>query len=782
MITGCKEHLALTRKAAGEGMVLVKNENHTLPLKRGTKVALFGVGSVDYTKGGGGSGDVYCQYVRNVYDGFAEKQQEGKVEVFAPLGDFYREYAETYRPIHKKNLEAKVDEIMARYDAMPDAQKELTKKEDLFLEDVTGVFTAHGITWTDLELLRGQDIVRVQVNVLLPQPEIPEPLFAQAAAFADVAVLTVSRYSSENCDRLAQPGDYYLSADELALYEKLRAAFPAVIVVLNVCALIDCEWFAEDPKAGAALIAWQAGMEGGSAIADLLCGDVTPSGKLADTVAKSYEAYPSSGTFDEDEYYVNYFEDIYVGYRHFETVPGAKETVRYPFGFGLSYTAFEVTCLQAKEENGQIGLSVRVTNHGALTGREVVQVYYSAPQGKLGKPAKELAAYGKTKLLQPGESETLELSFPISRMASYDDLGKIRKSAYVLEQGEYIIHVGTSVRETREVMTYSVEQDTVTEQLTARCVPQLLEKRLLADGTYEPLPTAPVEQTYVTPEPVPELGDLTDAELCNFLGGAPAEGVCNTCCFPALEKRGLPVQPTADGPAGIRLEEKFGIPTTAWPSATLLACTWDPALVEQIGVCGGIEGRENGLTVWLTPALNIHRTPLCGRNFEYFSEDPYISGTMAAAQVRGMQSSGMACSIKHFACNNRELNRTKNDSRVSERALREIYLKGFEICVKTADPWTVMSSYNPLNGVHTSENYDLLTHILRKEWGFAGMVTTDWGMKYDPVREVMAGNDMKMPAGYPADLYAALQEGTLTRAHLEVCAQRIIHVYQKLTK
>ena len=237
---------------------------------------------------------------------------------------------------------------------------------------------------------------------------------------------------------------------------------------------------------------------------------------------------------------------------------------------------------------------------------------------------------------------------------------------------------------------------------------------------------------------------------------------------------------TADGPAGIRLEEKYNIPTTAFPSATLLACTWDPTIVEQVGICGGKEGRENGLTIWLTPALNIHRTPLGGRNFEYFSEDPYVSGVMAAAQVRGMQSAGMACSIKHFACNNLELNRTKNDSRVSERALREIYLKGFEICVKTADPWTLMSSYNPLNGIHTSENYDLLTGILRDEWNFRGMVTTDWGMKYDPVREVMAGNDMKMPAGYPADLYRALKEGILTRAHLERCAKRIIDTYQKI--
>jgi len=780
MVTGCKEHIALSRKAAGEGMVLLKNENNILPLKKGTKVALFGVGCVDYTKGGGGSGDVYCQYVHHIVDGFEEKQAEGKVEVFTPLADFYKDYVKTYAPIHKKHLEEKIDEVMARYDAMPDAQKELTQKEDLFLEDVTGVFAAHGVTWTDLELLRGQDIVRVNVQCLLPQPQIPEELFRQAADFADTAIVTISRYSSENCDRLAQPGDYYLSEEENKLVEQVKGSFENVIVVLNVCALIDCEWFAEDPKIGGALIAWQAGMEGGCAVADILCGDVTPSGKLADTIAKSCADYPSSETLLENEYYVNYYEDVYVGYRYFETM--ARDKVRYPFGYGLSYTDFAMDEITGREEKGEIKVSVRVTNKGSFSGREVVQVYYGAPQGKLGKPCKELATFQKTKLLQSGESQMVELSFPVSRMASYDDLGKIQKSAYVLEQGEYKIYVGNSVRDTQTAFVHTIEGNVVTEQLTARCVPSKLPKRLRSDGTYEALPVEEVKQNYVTPEPIPELSDLSEEELCNFLGGSPKEGVCNTCCFPPLVKRNLPAMQTADGPAGIRLEEKFGIPTTAFPSATLLACTWDPAIVEQVGICGGKEGRENGLTIWLTPALNIHRTPLGGRNFEYFSEDPYISGIMAAAQVRGMQSAGMACSIKHFACNNVELNRTKNDSRVSERALREIYLKGFEICVKTADPWTVMSSYNPLNGVHTSENYDLLTAILRDEWGFDGMVTTDWGMKYDPVREVMAGNDMKMPAGYPADLYRALQEGVLTRAHLEHCAKRIMDTYQKILK
>ena len=781
MVTGCKEHIALSRRAAGEGMVLLKNENNILPFKKGTKVALFGLGSVDYTKGGGGSGDVYCSYVRNVYDGFLHAEAEGRVQMFLPLGVFYREYLQHEKPLHKKRIEAMADEIMARYEDKVEAEK-LANKETLFPDhDVTGLFASHGITWTDQELLRGQDIVRANVSTYMMQPEIPEALFTAAAEFADVAVLTIRRYSSENCDRLPEAGDYYLSEDEQALLTRIKGAFSQVVVVLNVCGVMDCSWFAEDPQIGGALIAWQAGMEGGQAIADILCGTVNPSGKLADTIARDYLDYPCAETFEEDPYYVNYYEDIFVGYRYFETMAGVQDKVLYPFGFGLSYTTFSLSNAAVKEQEGSIAVQVTVTNTGSVSGKEVVQLYCAAPQGLLGKPKRSLAAFAKTTLLKPGESQTLELQVRLEDLASYDDLGKVQASCYVLERGDYIFHLGTSVRDTREVYVCRVEDTVITQRLQPRCVPTGLPRRLLANGRFEVLPMGEPCQNYETPAPVAELSDITDEELCVFLGGSPAIGLCNTCCFPPMEKRNFPPMPTADGPAGVRLEEKYGITTTAWPCATLLACTWDTALVEKIGRCGGLEMKENDLAVWLTPALNIHRTPLCGRNFEYFSEDPLLTGKIAAAKVRGMQSVGVACSVKHFACNNRELNRAKNDSRVSERALREIYLKGFEICVKEADPWTIMSSYNLLNGTQASENYDLLTGILRKEWGFKGMVTTDWGMKFDPVREVMAGNDMKMPTGYPGDLFRALQEGKLTRAHLEICAKRILDVYENLT-
>ena len=450
------------------------------------------------------------------------------------------------------------------------------------------------------------------------------------------------------------------------------------------------------------------------------------------------------------------------------------------------------------ESNGKIVGVVTVKNVGNFSGKEVVQLYYSAPQGLLGKPAKELCAYKKTKLLAPGESETLAMSFDIGDMASFDDLGKVRKSAYILEKGEYNFYMGTSVRDVEKLdFTYTVEETRVTQQLKQWCKPFELKKRMLSDGNFEELPTG--EKSYYygkaadinanAPKDVTKFDEVGESitldefikqftleELMDFVGGKAPTGVANTGCFGGLERLDVPPIPTADGPAGLRLNTETGKYTTAWPCATLLACTWNPELIEKVGAAGGAELRENNLGIWLAPALNIHREPLCGRNFEYYSEDPLVAGKCAAAATRGIQSQKVAVSIKHFACNNKEANRFGSDSRISERALREIYLKGFEICVKEAKPWTLMSSYNLINGQHTSESYELLTGILRDEWGFDGMVTTDWGVKNDPVKEVKAGNDMKMHVGYPEDLKAAYDKGELTRADLELCVKRILQM------
>jgi beta-glucosidase len=326
---------------------------------------------------------------------------------------------------------------------------------------------------------------------------------------------------------------------------------------------------------------------------------------------------------------------------------------------------------------------------------------------------------------------------------------------------------------------------------------------MLADGSYESLPMGEEEYYYGEPEVInanapddtmmfDDIGvkctldefikQFTLEELMDFVGGKEPTGVANTGCFGGMKRLDIPPIPTADGPAGLRLNPETGIPTTAWPCATLIACSWDPDLAYLVGEGGGSEIRENNIGIWLAPALNIHKNPLCGRNFEYYSEDPLVSGKIAAAQMRGIQSAKVAVSMKHFACNNKEANRMGCDSRLSERALREIYLKGFEICVKEADPWTVMSSYNLINGQHTSESYELLTGILRDEWGFKNMVTTDWGVKNDPVKEVRAGNDMKMHVGYPEDLMAGYKAGELTRADLELCVKRILEMTLKMAE
>ncbi len=769
-VTASEKHTNLSRKAATEGMVLLKNENKALPLARGEKVALFGKATIEYIKGGGGSGDVNVPYIHNIYDGFKIKEKEGKASVYMPLVDFYKDYVEK----ESVNIPTQA-QINATWDIV-NAMEFCTKRDDMTYDTFASMH--------------------------VKEPAVPDELIKSAAEFADAAVITISRFSAEGVDRRPQGGDYYLSDIEKELIDKAGKLFKKVIIVINSGATIDCEYFAENDAVSAVLFGWQGGLEGGAAIADVLCGDVNPSGKMVDTITKSYDYYPCKEEFWESFKHIYYSDDIYVGYRYFETIPGAKDYVRYPFGFGLSYTSFEISGRVCCESEGKIVAVANVKNIGDVAGKEVVQLYYSAPQGKLGKPSRELAAFKKTKLLAPGESETVVMSFDVNDMASFDDLGKICKSAYVLEMGNYEFHIGTSVRDTQKLaFEYEVAEDTVVEQLKNWCKPFNLPKRMLADGSFEALPMGEESYYYAVNEPTgakaPEkevmfdgvgtectmdefVAQFTLDELMYIVGGQKTTGVCNTGSFGGIERLAIPYVPTADGPAGLRLDTCTGIPTTAWPCATLIACAWNPELAYEVGAAGGAEIRENNLGVWLAPALNIHRDPLCGRNFEYYSEDPLVAGKNAAAAIRGVQSQKVAVSMKHFACNNKEANRYDIDARISERALREIYLKGFEIAVKEGDPWTVMSSYNRINGQHTSESYELLTGILRNEWGFNGMVVTDWGVKNNPVAEVRAGNDLKMHCGYPEDLKAAYDKGELTRADLELCTKRILEMFIKL--
>lgn len=800
-VTESKEHIELSKNAAKEGMVLLKNEEEVLPLQRGSRIALFGKGTFDFVKGGGGSGDVSVSYKCNLYDGLVSLKD--RVSVFEDTADFYK---------------AEVDRQYA-------------------------AGRAPG---------------------MLEEPKLPKELVQKAAAFTDTAVISISRFSGEGWDRkvantsvaenrkeswvdpmitesdkLFERGDFYLTKAEETMVKQVKKVFAKVVVVLNVGGMVDTEWFHADSKIQSVLVAWQGGMEGGLAAAELLCGLGNPSGKLSDTFAKELTDYPSTEGFHASEEYVDYTEDIYVGYRYFETIKGAAERVNYPFGFGLSYTSFDVMDIEslmfegtgkktvmpdsAKTKGGDftIAVSADVTNTGCYAGREVVQVYYSAPQGKLGKPARVLAGYKKTALLQPGQTEHVEISFPAAQMASYDDLGKVKKSAYVLEKGEYEIYLGTSVRDTELAGSVTIGKDIVTEQLTERMKPVLLKERMLADGSYEKLktgkaadpnatklPANPMRNTgfapavrRVEPQKLWDMSDrkhqlmevaegtismdafiaqFSDEQLADLLGGQPNTGVANTFGFGNLPEYGVPNAMTADGPAGLRILPEVGVHTTAFPCATLLACTWDPDVVYEVGRAAGEEVKENNIGVWLTPAINIHRSPLCGRNFEYYAEDPYLAGKQAAAMVRGVQSNRVGVSLKHFALNNKETNRLDSDSRASERAIREIYLKAFEIVVKESDPWTIMSSYNIINGCRASESHELLTDILRGEWGFKGMVTTDWWGHGEHYKEVKAGNDVKMGLGFPERLLEAKKKKLITRQEMEICGKRILELILKL--
>ncbi len=787
-VTGSKAHIELSKNAAKEGMVLLKNNNSVLPLAAGTKVALFGKGTFDYVKGGGGSGDVTVAYIRNLYEGL--KLQKDKISIFEELCDYYR-----------KDIE---------------------------------------------EQYKNGNVPGMTI-----EPDVPVELLQKAKAYTDTAIITICRYSGEGWDRksvidpdnkalwdyeremteksaeIFKDGDFCLSEKEKEMVDAVKANFKNVIVILNVGGMVDTSWFAHDDKIQSALLALQGGMEGGLAAAELLVGNGNPSGKTVDTFAESLDDYPSTYNFHESRDYVDYTDDIYVGYRYFETIPNASEKVIYPFGYGLSYTTFDVETVSAGVVNtaNKLYAKVRVTNTGKAAGKEVVQVYIAKPQGKLGKPAKELVAFEKTRELLPGESQLMTLSWKINDMASYDDLGKVQKSAYILEAGSYDIYIGTSVRDvTKADFSYILDKDTVTKQLSAKLVPTSLAKRMLSDGSFEELPQGkPVDTDAsaignidpsltegVAPgqRAIPYfrfadgmaktgshdimdvvegritldefVSELSIDELIHLTGGQPNTGVANTFGIGNMPEYGIPSVMTADGPAGVRINPEVGVCTTAFPCSTLLACTWNTDIVEAVGRAGGEELKENNLGLWLTPAINIHRSPLCGRNFEYYSEDPFLTGKLAGAMVRGIQSNNVGATLKHFALNNKETNRKNSDSRVSERAAREIYLKAFEMIVKEEDPWAVMSSYNIINGHRASECEDLLTGILRDEWGYKGMVTTDWWTCGEHYKETKAGNDLKMGCGYPERVKEAYEKGAITREEIETCVKRILELILKV--
>lgn len=761
-----KEMSDACRRAGAEGTVLLKNDG-VLPLSKTGSTAFFGRVQRDYFYVGYGSGgDVNPDYLVSPMDAL---EARGDIAYDKALADRYR--------------------LWCRANVPP----------------VTG--------WA-------------QWPTCHPEMPLSEEVIQAAAQRNDAAVVILGRAMGEAMDNRPEPGGYYLTEEEKALVAQVTAAFRKVCVVVDAGNIMDLSWVEEYPI-GALVYAFQGGMESGNALIDVLYGDAQPGGRLTDTVPRHYEDAPTYGHFGGRDFN-EYREDIYVGYRYYETF--AQDKVLYPFGFGLSYTSFRVESAAAAWHTSW-DLRIQVTNTGSRPGRQVVQVYVEAPQGKLGKAARVLADYWKTPELAPGQSAEVSLWIDLNDLASFDDSGVTgHPYAYVLEAGAYRLYVGTDVRSASLAGRLFLEEQTLTAQLESQCSPTQDFPRLhpkeegdrLVPG-FEPVPRAESRRKDQVlenlPEPIPFTGDLgiSFRDVCkgtnsidDFIAQLTPEELNALCkgegqmdsplgtkgnagmlggTTRSLRDKGLPTLTTTDGPSGIRVCYY----TALLPCGTALASSWDVKAVEALGHLFGQEMVRKGSDILLGPGLNIHRDPLCGRNFEYYSEDPLLSGTVAAAMVRGIQSvPGRSACVKHFACNNQEENRNRNDSRLSQRALREIYLRGFEICLRDAAPLCLMTSYNQINGIWGHYQYELVTGILRREWGYEGLVMTDWWMQpctdpdfpelWNDAYRLRAQVDVLMPGGNafgdptmdPSALESLRKEKGLTLGEMQRSAKNVL--------
>lgn len=757
------KYLKTAARVVSEGIVMLKNEHQALPLKPGEEIALFGRIQFHYYKSGTGSGGmVNVSKVTNIVDGLLANG----IKLNQELLDVYRKW-DNENP----------------FDLGDGWGKEPWSQREMPLED---------------------------------------SLAAHIADHCQTAIAVIGRTAGEEQDNSLTEGSYLLSSDEKQTLSTVRRHFPKMIVLLNVGNIIDMNELLEIAP-DAILYVWQGGMTGGTGTADVLTGRVSPCGKLTDTIAKHVKDYPSAPYFG-DPVRNFYSEDIYVGYRYFETF--APDKVLYPFGFGLSYTTFRLETDDVKELSDKWDFTITVTNTGSCSGKEVVQIYCEAPQGKLGKPLRALCGYEKTKTLTPGESQTLTISVSKAQIASYDDSGiSGHAHCFILEDGDYHFYVGTDVRHAKKTYTCTQNGTLVISSHKQALAPVEAFERIkpvqTADG-YEPqmeaVPLSEVDEVQRRlenlPKEIPFTGDqgirlrdvrkgthtmeefiaqMTDYDLACMIRGegmnSPKVTAGTASAFggvsPELESLGVPCGCCDDGPSGMRLD--CGTKAFSLPNGTMMACTFNRTLLTELFAQTGLEMIANKVDCLLGPGMNIHRHPLNGRNFEYFSEDPYLTGTIASAQLHGLHQSGVTGTIKHFCGNNQETNRHDTNGVISERALREIYLKGFEIAVKEGHADSVMTTYGPINGVWTAGNFDLTTQILRNDWGFTGFTMTDWWAninrrgqavdKSDFAAMAIAQNDVYMVCAIGAEnddnILASLENGTLQRSELQRNAANI---------
>lgn len=801
-----KKHYDLVREISSECMVLLKSDG-SFPLDMSEKISLYGSGARNTLRGGTGGGIVEVKSFTTIEQG-----------------------------LKNAGFQIVSDEWLDGYDAVMQSAREA------YRNSIKSTLATDGLTGLGA------------LSVAMREPQYDLQLNGKSEA----ALYILSRVSGEGADRTASEGDVFLTSTEIRDIAALAEKYRKFMLVLNVSGVVDLSPVVH--KVGNILLLSQLGSATGDAFADVLCGKSYPSGKLASTWAK-YEDYCRIGDFNPEED-TRYREGIYLGYRYFDSM---KKEPLFPFGFGLGYTEFEIETLAPTLKNATVLLPVVVKNTGKRAGKEVIEVYVSLPQGKLDQPYQVLAAFEKTKELQSGQSQRLEISFDMHSLASFESCGCQR----ILEGGDYVIRAGNSSRNTNAVGIVRLDKSAVVERVShAGGVPDFEDfkparkpEKLFEDVPVLLLSASEIKERKHEPPKRNEkalafVKSLSDEELCylctgNFeegkqapgLGGASVPGAAGQSTL-VFEERGIKSLIMADGPAGLHISGQYGIDEqgkysvvsretkavkellppdilkyllvmfpdaanenrggtiydqycTALPIETALAQSWNPEICFYCGDLVATEMDEYGVDFHLAPALNLHRHILCGRNFEYFSEDPYLTGKLAAGIVRGVQSHrDRASMLKHFVCNEQETNRLNSNSIVSERALRDIYMRPFEIAIKESGPFAVMTSYNLLNGKHSSERRDLVETVLREEWGFDGIVVSDWvGFKAEAedkqkhpraraYKTVAAGNDLMMPGskGHYDELLENLHdpESPLTREGMEICAARVVSMTWKM--